>query len=290
MARLWFRFYAEALNDPKVQTLPCEEFKLWVSLLCLSCDADGILPSVSEMAWKTRLDYETFLKRFTLLQERGLMEDLGENQYTPHNWDARQFNSDTSTERVRKHRSKREIERNVSETLPKRCETVSVTVPDSDSYTDSDSKTETKTEKTPRANARPCAPFEEFWKAFPARNGRKNGKADALKVWLSLKVGEDLYQEIVSALAIQRKTTEWTKENGAFVPDAVVWLRHKRWMDEIVAPSERRPLRILEYEDPKAREPMYTYEIGGSAYTGTLSSLQATARERGVDFEKCQRL
>ena len=43
MAR-WFRFYNEALDDPKVQKLPPALFKSWVNLLCLTARHDGTLP------------------------------------------------------------------------------------------------------------------------------------------------------------------------------------------------------------------------------------------------------
>jgi len=32
--RRWFRFYAESVNDPKVQRLPAHLFKTWVNILC----------------------------------------------------------------------------------------------------------------------------------------------------------------------------------------------------------------------------------------------------------------
>ena len=32
----WFRFYHDAIDDPKVQRLPGDVFKFWVNLLCLA--------------------------------------------------------------------------------------------------------------------------------------------------------------------------------------------------------------------------------------------------------------
>jgi hypothetical protein len=49
------------------------------------------------------------------------------------NWNKRQFVSDSSTDRVRKYRAK-------NETLQKRCESVTVTPPDTDSDTDTEQK------------------------------------------------------------------------------------------------------------------------------------------------------
>ena len=40
----WFRFYAEAVYDPKVQRLPAAMFRQWVNLLCLASLNEGTLP------------------------------------------------------------------------------------------------------------------------------------------------------------------------------------------------------------------------------------------------------
>jgi len=32
----WFRFYNDALDNPKVQLLPSDLFKTWVNLLCIA--------------------------------------------------------------------------------------------------------------------------------------------------------------------------------------------------------------------------------------------------------------
>ena len=48
---MWFRFYAEALNDPKVQRLDGETFKGWVNLLCLAKAHDGTLPDIPDIAF-----------------------------------------------------------------------------------------------------------------------------------------------------------------------------------------------------------------------------------------------
>ena len=45
----WFRFYGDALNDPKVQMLPPETFKSWVNVLCLASQNDGVLGTIDEI-------------------------------------------------------------------------------------------------------------------------------------------------------------------------------------------------------------------------------------------------
>lgn len=116
---VWFRFYHEALNDPKVQRLPPHLFKSWVNLLCLASMHGGKLPSIDDIAFQLRVSAKDAEQQVSELILAGLI-DIGATGATePHNWKKRQFVSDNSTERVRKHRKQKEqrcdeTERNVS--------------------------------------------------------------------------------------------------------------------------------------------------------------------------------
>src|SRR3972149_8564766 len=48
----WFRFYSEALHDPKVRLLSNRLFRYWVNLLCLASmhERRGILPPLADVA------------------------------------------------------------------------------------------------------------------------------------------------------------------------------------------------------------------------------------------------
>jgi hypothetical protein len=48
MSARWFRFYDDALNDPKVQKLSGDLFKAWVNILCLASKHGGELPAVND--------------------------------------------------------------------------------------------------------------------------------------------------------------------------------------------------------------------------------------------------
>lgn len=113
----WFRMYDELVDDPKVQTLPAEDFRAWVNLLALASKNGGTLPSFEDIAFRLRRslnDVETLIERLlnaTLIDRR----NGGANgvHYAPHGWDKRQYKSDTSTERVKRFRN---AKRDVSET------------------------------------------------------------------------------------------------------------------------------------------------------------------------------
>jgi hypothetical protein len=101
----WFRFYDDALNDPKVQSLPPALFKAWVNLLCLASKNDGRLPPVADVAFALRVKNEAAAKVLHLLCDAGLVDTIdGDSVLEPHNWSQRQFKSDNSTARVQEHR------------------------------------------------------------------------------------------------------------------------------------------------------------------------------------------
>jgi hypothetical protein len=112
MADTWFRFYNDAVVDPKVQRLSGDMFKAWVNILCLASKFDGALPK-DDIQYSLRLTEDEARELVAFFIERNLLDDLGD-VVAPHNWNGRQYKSDTSTERVKRHR---ETKRNVSETV-----------------------------------------------------------------------------------------------------------------------------------------------------------------------------
>jgi len=109
----WFRFYADAMRNPKVAALSDHDFRLWVELLALASENDGRIPPLQSLkhVLKRRLDH--LLRGLNGLIRHGLIDALS-GHYEPHNWSKFQYKSDTSTERVTLHRKKR----NVSVTAP----------------------------------------------------------------------------------------------------------------------------------------------------------------------------
>lgn len=113
----WFRFYAEAMRNPKVLKLSDRDFRLWVRLLAIASENDGRIPCDDDLkaVLMMRLDHlSCSLKR---LASVSLIDVVG-GGYVPHNWDKYQYNSDTSTERVRKYREKRNVSKPLHETAP----------------------------------------------------------------------------------------------------------------------------------------------------------------------------
>jgi len=110
MSGRWFRFYDAALDDPKVQRLPPKLFKAWVNLLCLASRNDGAIPPTETVAFSLRVSVVEATNIFADLVAAGLVDipagDDMETAATPHNWNARQYKSDVSNERVKRHRQR----------------------------------------------------------------------------------------------------------------------------------------------------------------------------------------
>jgi hypothetical protein len=102
----WFRFYDDVINDPKVLSLSDACFRGWVGLLCVASKNGGTLPSTADLAFHLRMKPQRVAALIAELTAAGLI-DKTEGGFAPHNWGGRQYISD-STERVKRHREKRE--------------------------------------------------------------------------------------------------------------------------------------------------------------------------------------
>lgn len=102
----WFRFYDDAINDPKILKLSDKTFRIWTGLLCLASKNDGKLPLFEDMAIMLRMKPEKLQPELEALIAAGLI-DHGDDGMHPHNWNGRQYKSDDSSERVARYRDKR---------------------------------------------------------------------------------------------------------------------------------------------------------------------------------------
>ena len=78
----WFRFYADAMRNPKVAALSDAEFRLWVELLAVASENDGHIPPVELLkhVLKRRLDH---LLRGLEALLRALLIDVLSDGYEP---------------------------------------------------------------------------------------------------------------------------------------------------------------------------------------------------------------
>lgn len=106
----WFRFYDEALDDPKVQRLPGDLFKAWVNLLCLASRHGGVFPALADAAFALRTTEADLAKKLAALVAAGLVDAPEGELMQPHGWASRQYDSDSAADRMRKSRERKRAE------------------------------------------------------------------------------------------------------------------------------------------------------------------------------------
>lgn len=83
--------------------------------------------------------------------------------------------------------------------------------------------------------------FDEFWSAYP----RKVGKDAAQRAFDKRKPDRPLLDRMLAAVAKQKASPDWTKDDGQFIPHPATWLNQGRWQDEGMP---QRPLTWGEQE------------------------------------------
>lgn len=99
----WFRLYGEFANDPKVQSMSEAMQRRLVMLMCLRCSNVLATLQDDELAFALRIDEAELAQTKALFMRKGFIDE----QWDLINWDKRQYVSDSSTERSRKHRNKK---------------------------------------------------------------------------------------------------------------------------------------------------------------------------------------
>lgn len=74
------------------------------------------------------------------------------------------------------------------------------------------------------------AHFNAFWKAYP----KKKSKGQAEKAWTKLQVDEQLLATMIAKIEQAKKSREWQKNGGQYIPYPATWLNAKGWEDEAI--------------------------------------------------------
>ena len=132
MANSWFRLYHEFATDPKVQMMSESDQRRFVMLLCIRCCNGSETLHDQEVAFQLRISNEEWAVTKGVLVAKNMIDETN----NPVAWAKRQYESDSSTARVQKHRDKKKQACNVS-----------VTPPDTDTDTDTEKKKTTSSTK-----------------------------------------------------------------------------------------------------------------------------------------------
>jgi len=169
MGNPWFRMYAEFAHDPKVQMMNEVNQRRLLMIFCIRCNGDVTLQD-EEMAFQLRVTPEEWAKTKAEFIARGFIDDANNIL----NWDKRQFRSDSSRERVSKHRAAKK------QPAGKPCN-VTVTPPDTEqNRTDKSSNAKASLHETDSEKPKTKTMFQQIHelgseyspKPFPAKQQR----------------------------------------------------------------------------------------------------------------------
>lgn len=127
-------------------------------------------------------------------------------------------------------------------TIPAPCESGACTVPAPDQHHTSPADSLLLIPDSPSLIAEPPIPpkrkrtgsrtpghgFAEFWVAYP----RKVGKGAAERSWDKIRPNAELTRTILESVAAHRRTDQWRKDGGQYIPLPATWLNQRRWEDE----------------------------------------------------------
>lgn len=206
----WFKVWTSILADPDLWTLSLEDIGRWTMLGALTAlhGINGVL-TTSEKALLTFLRCNGTEIENTLIALHNVSVEYAKNSngtftVTFLNWQKYQEDS-TVAERQKRFRDKK-----------------------SNGLRREEKRGEEKRRETTRTIRE--IQFENFWKIYPARDGRKVGKAEAKDFFLSTKIKDEEMELILQAVTNYASSDAATR---GFVKDAVRFLRKDFWRDWI---------------------------------------------------------
>lgn len=99
-----------------------------------------------------------------------------------------------------------------------------------------DLRPESESNPNPNPNPNPNTPqppqggrFGEFWMQYP----KKVGKGAAEKAFERIKPDKQTFDRMMDAISAQKRSRQWTENNGQYIPNPATWLNQRRWEDEL---------------------------------------------------------
>lgn len=75
--------------------------------------------------------------------------------------------------------------------------------------------------------------FDTFWQEYP----KKVGKGAAKKAFEKARQGGVTLESLVTAVRRQKCGSQWSKDDGQYIPHPATWLNQERWEDEVYSPG-----------------------------------------------------
>jgi len=266
MAKPWLKLWVEWIHDPKILRLTLAERGAWSLLLTLAqqCDADGYLVlsdgspmSVDDIVGCLHITQKNDVSAFHSMVHK--MTEYGSLSMNPAslfivNFSERQAKSASETKEAIRDRVHRYRERQRHNNPP--LNNPPLIEKDIDIYIDKDTEEECNGEKLvtssplaasnvtetplqegkkPTEKSKKRESFDIFWKVYP----RKKSKGQAEKAFFKIGPGEQLLETMLTTIERAKKSGDWLKEDGRFIPYPATWLNARGWEDEYPEGSAR---------------------------------------------------
>jgi predicted phage replisome organizer len=209
---------------------------IWLKLLCLAgrINNSGVLmvnktiPYTTEMLSAVFDEPENMMRLALDTSEKlDMVEQFNGTLLLP-NWEKHQAEDRLkeiqaqTARRVAKHRDNQKllVSANTDVTLQLRYSNADVT------QQNKELRTQNKEQDVPTTEA-VFDSFSQFWLSYP----KKIAKESARKAWK--KINLELFDTIMNALVQHKKSAQWLKDDGQYIPMPATWLNQKRWEDEI---------------------------------------------------------
>jgi hypothetical protein len=178
----WFRFYHEWDSDPKVQMMSEPMQRRLAMLFCWRCKGETFHVTRASFHW--RITETEMAETKELFMQQGFIDA----NWNLVNWNRRQFLSDSSTERVRRHRQA--LKQN--ETLQETVTTVTVTAPDTDTDTETDTEQKKLPGLTPLEPSIRLEDFADSWNQLSGKLPKVQNFTDGRKKKVKTRIAQGL--------------------------------------------------------------------------------------------------
>lgn len=227
------RIIKESLcSSEKISLLSDFEFRLWVGLITQADDAGrgDARPALIKghvFPFRDRITIKDIDAALHGLADKGCV-----GLYTVDGKPYFYFPSWTKHQRIRDCKPKYP-EPTENDDLPQSAASCGELRPESNPI---QSESEYKSESNPSM-------FDAFWDAYPRKVGKKKAQIAFKKVTVELGV-------LLSAIEQQKKSAQWTKDDGQFIPHPTTWLNGNGWEDKLPEAKTKGYTPAAEYKPP----------------------------------------
>ena len=114
--------------------------------------------------------------------------------------------------------------------------------------------------------------FDRFWSAYP----KKVAKDTAKKAFAKHKPDEAMTGVMLAALEKHKRTDQWTRDGGQFIPNPATWLNQKRWEDELPKPFIGKKTVFQAYDQEQSEQDSVSVDLLAEARAMFQEKQEAT--------------